>query len=118
MIPAVNHWQQMAASNDDAQVGTKSGGNAMTLLPIILSVWGLTILIMATLLLYRSRLTKDEEDQLFLDDSFSQEKAAQAAIAARAEKIAPLVKGSEILAAVATLCVIGYFVIDMFNQFK
>jgi len=90
----------------------------MTFLPIMLSIWGLTILFMAAMLLYRSRLTKDEEDQLFLDDSFSQEKAAQAAIADRAAKVAPMVKGSEIVAALATLFVIGYFVIDMINQFR
>ena len=90
----------------------------MTFLPIMLSVWGITILIMAAMLLYRSRLTKDEEDQLFLDDSFSHEKAAQAAIAARVAKVAPMVKGSEIVAAVATLFVIGYFLLDMVNQFK
>ena len=90
----------------------------MTFLPIILSVWGLTILIMAAMLVYRSRLTKDEEDQLFLDDSFSHEKAAQAAIAAKVAKVAPMVKGSEILAAVTTLFVIGYFLLDMVNQFR
>ena len=90
----------------------------MTFLPIMLSVWGLTILIMAVMLLYRSRLTKDEEDQLFLDDSFSHEKAAQAAIAARLAKVTPVVKGSEILAALATLFVIGYFLFDMVNQFR
>jgi len=84
----------------------------------MLSVWGLTILIMAVMLLYRSRLTKDEEDQLFLDDSFSHEKAAQAAIAARLAKVTPVVKGSEILAALATLFVIGYFLFDMVNQFR
>ena len=90
----------------------------MTFLPIMLSVWGLTILIMVAMLLYRSRVTKDEEDQLFLDDSFSHEKAAQAAIAERAAKVQPMVKGSEILAGVATLFVIGYFVVDVINQFK
>jgi len=73
---------------------------------------------MVTMLLYRSRVTKDEEDQLFLDDSFSHEKAAQAAIAERAAKVQPMVKGSEILAGVATLFVIGYFVVDVINQFK
>ena len=90
----------------------------MTFLPIMLSVWGITILIMAAMLLYRSRLTKDEEDQLFLDDSFSHEKAAQAAIAARVAKVTPMVKGSEILAGVATLFVVGYFLFDMISQFK
>ncbi len=90
----------------------------MTFVPVMLSVWGLTVLSMIAMLLYRSRLTKDEEDQLFLDDSFSHEKSAQAAIAAKVEKVQPVVKGTEIVAAVATLFVIGYFVFDMISQFK
>lgn len=88
----------------------------MTFLPVMLSVWGLTVLFMASMLLYRSRLTRDEEDQLYLDDSFSHEKAAQAAIAARVEKVQPMVKGSEVVAGLATLFVIGYFLIDMYKQ--
>lgn len=84
----------------------------------MLIVWGFTVLIMIVTLMYRSRLGRDEEDQLFLDDSFSQAKAEQAAIAARVQKVQPLVKGSEILAGVATLFVIGYFVVDIFNQFR
>ena len=90
----------------------------MTFLPIMLAIWGLTVLIMIAMLVYRSRLTRDEEDQLFLDDSFNQEKLAQAAIAARVQKVQPMVKSSEIVAGLATLFVIGYFVIDMINQFR
>ena len=90
----------------------------MTFVPVMLSVWGLTVAIMVGTLLYRSRLTKDEEDQLFLDDSFSHEKAAQAAIAARAERFQPVVKGAELVAGVATLFVIGYFLLDVINQFR
>jgi len=82
----------------------------------MLSVWILTILFMAIMLLYRSRLARDEEDQLFLDDSFTEQKAAQAAIAARVEKVQPMVKGSELIAAAATLFVIGYFALDMYNN--
>ena len=44
----------------------------MTFFPIMLVVWGVTILFMAIMLLYRSRLGRDEEDQLFLDDSFTE----------------------------------------------
>jgi hypothetical protein len=82
----------------------------------MLSVWGFTVLFMASMLLYRSRLTRDEEDQLYLDDSFSHEKAEQAAIAARVEKVQPMVKGSEIVAGLATLFVIGYFLWDMYKN--
>ena len=90
----------------------------MTFVPVMWSVWGLTILLMAGVLLYRSRLSRDEEDQIFLDDSFSHEKANQAAIAAKVSKVQPVVKGSEIVAAVATLFVLGYYIVDMINQFR
>lgn len=88
----------------------------MTFFPIMLSVWILTIVFMTVMLLYRSRLARDEEDQLFLDDSFNEQKAAQAAIAARVEKVQPLVKGSELLAGAATLFVILYFAVDMYKN--
>jgi hypothetical protein len=90
----------------------------MQFVPVMWSVWGLTILAMVVMFLYRSRLTKDEEDQIFLDDSFSHERTAQQAIIAKVNKVQPLIRVSEIVAAVATLFVIGYYVIDIFNQFK
>jgi len=88
----------------------------MTFFPIMLSVWILTIVFMAIMLLYRSRLGRDEEDQLFLDDSFNEQKSAQAAIAARVQKVQPMVKGSELVAGAATLFVVGYFAIDMYRN--
>jgi hypothetical protein len=90
----------------------------MTFVPVMWSVWGLTVLILAALIVYRSRLTRDEEDQIFLDESFSHEKTAQAAIVARVNRVQPLVKISEIVVVVATLFVIGYYIIDVLNQFK
>ena len=90
----------------------------MTFVPVMWSVWGLTILLMAGMFLYRSRLTRDEEDQIFLDDSFSREKANQAAIAQRLTKFQPVVRGAEFVAAIATLFVIGYYILDVINQFS
>jgi len=90
----------------------------MQFVPVMWSVWGFTILVMAILFLYRSRLGKDEEDQLFLADSFSNERTAQQAIIAKVEKVQPIIKVSEIVAAVATLFVIGYYILDIVNQFK
>jgi|SRR6516164_4210996 hypothetical protein len=95
-----------------------AGGEVMTFVPVMWSVWGLTVLIMAALILYRSRLTRDEEDQIFLDDSFSHERSAQAAIVARVNKVQPLVRVSEIVVVVATLFVIGYYINDVLNQFR
>ncbi len=90
----------------------------MTFVPIMWFVWGFTVLIMAAMFLYRSRLGRDEEDQLFLHDSFSHEQTAQQDIIAKVNKVQPLVRVSEILAGVATLFVIGYYINDVINQFK
>ena len=90
----------------------------MQFVPVMWSVWGLTILILALMFLYRSRLARDEEDQLFLDDSFSHERSAQQEIVARVAKVQPLIRVSEIVAGVATLFVIGYYIHDVMNQFK
>lgn len=90
----------------------------MTMVPVIWSVWVICVLFLAVLYLYRSRLTRDEEDQIFLDDSFSHERAAQAAIIAKVNKIQPIFKASIWIAAIATLLVVGYYIWDIFNQFK
>jgi membrane-associated PAP2 superfamily phosphatase len=82
------------------------------------SVWGLLVVVMAALFLYRSSLTKNEEDQIFLDDSFNHVKTAQAAIVEKINKVQPLVKIASLLVGIATLFVAGYYVLDVINQFK
>ena len=64
----------------------------MTIVPVMWSVWGVLVFILAALFLYRSTLTKNEEDQIFLDDSFSNERTAQAAIVAKVNISEHLVK--------------------------
>src|ERR1035437_5049893 len=95
-----------------------SGGGAMTMVPVMWSIWGALILILAVLYLYRSRLERDEEDQIFLDDSFNHVKSQQAAILDKVNKIQPAFRVSMGLAGAATLFVIAYYVWDVFNQFK
>jgi hypothetical protein len=90
----------------------------MTMVPVMWVVWSALVVLTAALLIYRSNLTKDEEDQIFLDDSFDHERAAQAAIVAKVNKVQPLLRVSEALAGVATLFVIGYYVMDFMKQFK
>ena len=63
--------------------------------------------------IYRSSLTRDEEDQIFLDDSFEQEKAEQAVIAAKVAKIEPLARVARWLVLGMTVIVIAYYVWDM-----
>ena len=90
----------------------------MTFVPMMWVVWSAIVVITAALYLYRSSLTKDEEDQIFLDDSFSHEKTAQAAIIAKVSKVEPILKVALWLVALGTLFVIGYYVYDIVSQFK
>jgi hypothetical protein len=90
----------------------------MAIAPILWTVWSALVVLTAALYIYRSSLTKDEEDQIFLDDSFNHVKSAQAAIVDKVNKIQPLLKVALSLVGVATVCVLGYYVVDIFNQFK
>ncbi len=85
----------------------------MTFLPVMWSVWGLLVVVTAALYVYRSSLTRDEEDQIFLDDSFSHEKVAQAAIVDRVNKVEPALRVACWLVGVMTVVVIAYYVWDI-----
>lgn len=88
------------------------------MVPVMWGVWGLLLLLTAGVYLYQSRLTRDEEDQIFLSDSFEHEKAAQSQIAVKVSKIQPVLKICKLLVAAATVFVIGYYILDVYNQFK
>ncbi|HKF49972.1 MAG TPA: hypothetical protein VKB38_21595 [Terracidiphilus sp.] len=90
----------------------------MAFVPVMWTVWGALVVILAAVWIYRSRLERDEEDQIFIDDAFSHEKDAQAAILQRVNKVQPVMRTMLIVTGVATLFVIGYYAIDFYNQFK
>ena len=64
----------------------------MTFVPVMWTVWSAFVVFMAALYLYRSSLTKNEADQIFLDDSFSHEQAEQAVITRKIAKVEPVVR--------------------------
>ena len=85
----------------------------MTFVPIMWTVWSALVVFMAALYVYRSNLTRDEEDQIFLDDSFDHEKAEQAAIVAKVTKIEPMLKVAQWLVIAMTAFVLVYYVRDI-----
>jgi hypothetical protein len=88
----------------------------MTFMPVMWTVWGVLVGAAALLHVYRGSLTKDEEDQIFLDDSFEHEKLAQAAIVARVNKVEPVLKIAYWLVAAMTLVVVVYYIRDILVQ--
>ena len=88
----------------------------MAFAPIMWSAWGAIVVLMFSLHIYRSSLEKNEDDQIFLDDSFDHEKAAQMAIVAKVHKIEPALRVTKWLALAMTLVVIAYYVRDILLQ--
>ncbi len=82
---------------------------------VLLSVWAVLALVTALLYAYRTSITRDEEDQIFLDDAFAHERAVQSQIVARANRIQPAVRISLYLTVGMTVIVIVYFT---FNAFR
>ena len=88
----------------------------MTFVPIMWSVWGVLVVLMLSLHIYRSSLEKNEDDQIFLDDSFEHEKAAQSAIVARVNKVEQPLRIAKWLALAMTVIVILYYIYDIMRQ--
>jgi len=82
------------------------------------TVWGVLVLILIALNVYRSRLTRDEDDQLILDESFDNVKNEQAAMMAKVNKIQPVFRLMTWLVGAATLFVVGYYIWDIYTQFQ
>ena len=58
----------------------------------MLIVWGVVTGIFLLLLFYRSMLTRQEDDQLFIDEASSSRATEQSQLIAKVNKINPLVK--------------------------
>jgi hypothetical protein len=86
--------------------------------PVMWVIWGVLVLLMLGLKIYTDRLSRDEDDQIILDDAFSHLKTEQAAIVAKVNKVQPLRKTSMWLAVAATVFVLGYYAFDVLSQFK
>ena len=81
-------------------------------------VWGVIGLLFLATKMYIGRLSKYEENQLILDDAFSQLKTEQDAIQASIHKFVPIQLASQWLFIAATLFVVGYYALDVINQFN
>jgi hypothetical protein len=80
------------------------------------SIWGAFVALMLSLHVYRGALEKNEDDQIFLDDSFDHERAAQMAIVAKVQKVEPALRIAKWLALAMTLVVIAYYIRDILLQ--
>lgn len=90
----------------------------MTFVPIMWSVWGAFVVLMLSLHVYRGSLEKNEDDQIFLDDSFEHERQAQSAIVAKVQKIEPALRVAKWLALAMTVVIILYYIRYILVEFR
>jgi hypothetical protein len=76
----------------------------------LLIVWGVLTGVLIVLLIYRSTLTMQEDDQLFLDESASAMAKEQMELMAKVNKINPLVKVLGATSGVMILVIAGWAV--------
>jgi len=86
--------------------------------PVMWSVWGVLVLLVLALKIYSGRLTRDEDDQIILDDSFDRVKNEQAAILAKVHKIEPVMRVALWIAVAMTAVVVVYYLFDFYRQFQ
>jgi hypothetical protein len=86
--------------------------------PVMWLTWGALVVVMIGIKMYIGRLSKYEENQLILDDAFSNLKTEQAAIAEKVGKMQPVGTVTLWLVIAATLFVVGYYVLDVVKQFS
>ena len=64
----------------------------MSMITMLLVVWGVLTGILILLLIYRSTLTLHEDDQLFLDDASATMRAEQEQLQLRMKRVTPYVR--------------------------
>jgi hypothetical protein len=82
----------------------------------MLTVWGVLTAVLVILLIYRSTLTMQEDDQLFLDDTKSQMELDQQELIAKVNKLNPFVKVLGAASGLMFLVIAGMFIYQGFNN--
>jgi hypothetical protein len=76
----------------------------------LLIAWGVVTGVLLILLFYRSTLTRQEDDQLFIDESSSSRATEQSQLIAKVNKINPLVKVVGATSGLMILAIAGWAV--------
>ena len=90
----------------------------MSAIPVMLIVWGVVAACFLALLAYRGQLTRYEEDQLFLNETESNEQREQSEIVRKVNQIQPFIRVLGYAAAAMTVGIVGIFTYDAWQRLK
>ena len=93
----------------------------MHVLPILITLWGASVIGFIAVMIYRATLTQHETDQLFLNDDtahVSMGHKEHDEIVARVDKLRPYYQGLGGAAVLMTALVVGVYVIEELPNLK
>ena len=88
----------------------------MHVLPILIVLWGASVIGFIAVMIYRATLTQHETDQLFLSDDSAHVSAGHQEhdeIVARVDKLRPYYQGLGGAAVLMTVLVVGVYIIEL-----
>ena len=86
------------------------------LLEALLIAWGVFTLVLIVLLIYRSTLAMQEDDQLFLDEAESHMQREQEELLGKMTRLQPYVRGFGAASGVLALLIVGLVVYDALTR--
>jgi hypothetical protein len=89
----------------------------MSYVLVIWTVWGALGIVLLCLMMYRSTITRGEEDQLFLDGASSFQQLEQEAILKRVKPVETLIRICGGAEGVVTLGILAFYITDALRQF-
>ena len=93
----------------------------MHVLPILIALWGASVIGFIAVMIYRATLTQHETDQLFLSDDgthMSMEHREHDEIVARVDKPRPYYQGLGGAAVLMTVLVVGVWIVQELPNLK
>lgn len=90
----------------------------MSFIPLMWILWAAFTTTLLILLLYRSNLTRYEEDALFLEESSERQHKEQEVLLKKVNRVTPLVRVATVCTCVTTAALLGFYVWDALKQFN
>jgi len=89
----------------------------MSYVLVIWTVWGALGLVLLSLIVYRSTITRSEEDQLFLEETSTMQQQEQELIMKKVRPVENMIRICGGAEGVVTLGILAFYLMDALRQF-
>lgn len=90
----------------------------MSAIPVLFTVWSILVVCFLGLIVYRSQLTRYEEDQLFLANNNAHEQHEQEEIVRKVNRLSPMVRILGGVCGLVTVAIAGTYMWDAWTHLR